>query len=208
MKKSKKREKRNKAFLVFVLIIFLVSSIGGVVVYYNTDDTNTIRMRVGDQSYRLKFTTDTVGNGYYEVSSKDHEFTAFFPPQAISLDIDDSIENSLISSPYYYLSIDPESENLDMIDYIRLDLRQNMPENKFFLDSVTEQTPLYSLPVADCRNATSVPVVILKTTNTTTNITSAGNCLEIDFALHHATQVRDSLVYLSYGIRPGDDYAS
>ncbi len=206
MKKSEKlkKEKKKKAFIVFTLVIFLVSSIGSVVVYYgNNDDQNSFTQEYNGIKYRFKLTIDGQGNPYYTVSSKESEFIAFYTPQQIFIDANPDVLNVLGSSPYFYLSIDPESENLNLLDYLRLDIRQNLPQSKFFLEGVSQETDLYNLPVINCNNATSAPVIILKNTNTT-NITSDGNCLNAEFQTQHAMQTRDLIVYTMQGIPIGD----
>lgn len=201
---KEKKEKRKKAFIVFTLVIFLVSSIGSVVIYYgNNDDDNSFTLDLGTEKFKFKVQADSQGNPYYSVSSKNTEFTSFYQPQQIFLDLPKDLESVLMSSPYFYLSVNPESENMYLMDYLRLDLRQNMPESKFFLEGVTQETELYNLPVIDCNNATSVPVIILTNTNHT-NLTSTGNCLEIDFQTQHAMQARDLIVYTMQGIPVGD----
>ncbi|MBT3720955.1 hypothetical protein HN789_06695 [archaeon] len=210
MKKSRraKKEKRNKAFIVIVLILFLVSSIGGVVVYYGADDQSSFTVNVEGTRYRFKVTSDQNGNAYYSVKSKDSEFTTFYPPQNLLLNIEENMQDSLINSPYFYLSIDPESENMDLLDYLRWDIRQNLPISKFFIEGMTSEYEGYTLPIVNCQNATTtIPVVILKNTNVT-NITSSNNCLEMNFAPHQAMQARDMLIYLMQGIKPGVDYGN
>lgn len=206
MKRSDKvkKEKRNKAFIVFTLVIFLVSSIGSVVIYYgNDDDQGTFTLDLESGKYKFKQSADSQGNPFYTVTSKNIEFTSFYLPQQINLKLDKDLESVLKSSPYFYLSINPESENMQVMDYLRLDIRQNMPESKFFLEGISQESALYTLPVIDCTNATSVPVIILKNTNTT-NISSSGNCLNVEFQIQNTMQVRDMIVYTMQGIPIGD----
>jgi hypothetical protein len=88
-----------------------------------------------------------------------------------------------------------------MIDFLRFDIRTNIAKSKFFYESVTLQKEGYTvLPVADCRNATAtVPVVILRN-STTTSVSSEGSCVTINYAQNDIIRIRDSIVYLTYGI--------
>ena len=207
MKKSErlKKEKRNKTFIVFTLVIFLVSSVGSVVIYYgNNNDQNSFTQNYNGIKYKFKLTTDNQGNPYYSVSSKNSDFMVFYKPEQISLDIDKDFLNVLKNSPYFYLSIDPESPNLNLLDYLRLDIKQNLPESKFFLEGISKESESYSLPVINCNNATSVPVIILRNTNLT-NITRQGNCLNVNFQIDKTMLTRDMIIYTMQGIPIGDN---
>ena len=204
MRKKDKKERTTKIFLGFVLIIFLISSLGSVVVFYgDNSETDTIKLSYSGKEYEFKRSSDEAGNLFYTVKTKESEFTTYFLPSQLSLNINNQTQNLLINSNYFYLSFDPEQEDLSFIDYMRYDLRNNIPVNKFFIDAVVKDNEIYNFPVITCENATfNSPVVHLKNTNST-NVSYAENCLTIEFTSNNFLQVRDTLVYLSNNINIG-----
>jgi hypothetical protein len=206
MRKKDKREQRNKTFLVFVLVIFLVSSLGSVVVYYggNSDTSNKFTMEFNNKKYTFEPKADSTGNLFYEVTTEDNiVFQSYLQPQAIFLEMDDLTKETIRDSNYFYITFDPEKENLDYIDFIRFDVRNNIPDTKFFADAITKESSVYNLPVITCENATfSTPVIVLNVENTT-DIKMNNNCINIDFSQTSVLPVRDMLVYLMQGVDIG-----
>ncbi|MFH2019958.1 MAG: hypothetical protein ABIJ34_00960 [archaeon] len=197
MAKKKKNDSNSKFFLVVVLVIFLVSSIASVVLYRNNDEDNSFTYDTPGGKMKFTRMADSKGNYYFEISSKDRKFLGYFLPDTIGINIDNQTKNLIRSSPYFYLTFDPDSSELSFIDYLRFDLRKNIPSEKFFIDSITNSSLTYNLPIIDCRNATrTVPVINLKSTNSTTSITSDNGCVNIEFSKLSALRIRDTLVYL------------
>ena len=206
MRKKDKREQRNKTFLVFVLVIFLVSSLGSVVVYYggNSDTGNKFTMEFNDKKYTFEPMADSTGNLFYEVTTEeDIVFQTYLQPQSIYLEMDDQTKNTIKDSNYFYITFDPEKTNLDYIDFIRFDLRNNMPPTKFFADAVIKQSSVYNLPVITCENGTSQSPVIVLNVENTTDIKMNNNCINIDFSQTSVLPIRDMLVYLMQGVDIG-----
>ena len=86
------------------------------------------------------------------------------------------------------------------MDYLRFDLRNNIPQTRYFQDAVLTQSEIYNLPIITCENASlQTPVIILRQGNLT-NITTFNNCINLEFAQYQLLHVRDLLVYLMNGI--------
>ncbi len=204
MKKKDKKERNTKIFLGFVLSIFLISSLGSVVVYYGNDsDQDSFTLTFSDKDYKFNRKSDNSGNLYYEVSYDNEDFLVYYLPYQILLDVDNETQDLIRNSNYFYLAFDPHQEDLSMVDYMRFDVKQNIPATKFFVDAVTESDSVYSFPIIDCNNATiNSPVIVLENTNTT-NIEYSDNCLNIEFANYDFLRLRDMLVYNSNNIRVG-----
>lgn len=204
MRKRKNRENKNKAFLSVILVIFLVSSLGGVILYQPTEtNENSFKLDLENGKYEFNRKLDTAGNPYYEVNKDDISFTSFYTPDQIGLSIPEDIQLILKNSNYFYLTFDPKEIDLSLIDYLRYELKNNIPISKFFIDSVLEENDIYQLPIITCNNASiTTPVINIKSSNLT-NIEMTNNCITIEFAQQNTLQVRDSLVYLMHGINIG-----
>lgn len=203
MRKKKDVEKRNKIIIGIFLTIFMVSSIGSVVVYYgnDTEETNTVTYTFSGVDYTFTLKQDTLGNTYYEVDSEADSFTAYYLPQQLSsLGLDEIALSKMKNSQYFYLTFDPYDENIQYIDWMRYDLSRNTVSNKFFLDGVLKETDNYILQKVTCGNASDqVPVIVLKESNNT-NISISGNCITLEFPSYDTLKARDILVYSMRGI--------
>lgn len=203
MKRRDKVEKRNRIIIGVVLSLFMLSSLGSVVLYYgNSDsDTNKFTLELSNGKYQFVRKQDSVGNLYYEVTSDNKAFNVFYVPEQLSaLNVSQDTINQIKNFYYFYLTFDPEEPDLTYVDYLRFDLRNNIPQTRYFQDAVTKSSDIYNLPIITCQNATSqTPVIILKQGNST-NITSTNNCINLEFAQYQLLHVRDLLVYLMHGI--------
>ncbi len=203
--KKEKNEKRKKMIIGIIVTIFLISSLAAVVLYRTDDnsdyDPNKFTLNLSNGDYTFSRKVDNQGIAYYDVSFNQDSFTAFFIPQQLSdIKIEQSSVDLLKNSIFYYISFDPEQEGLTYIDFIRFELANEFPNNKYFSEGVTKPSLTYPLPILDCNNATTeVPVIILKTSNVT-QITSSENCITFEFLQYDVLRIRDLLVYSSRGI--------
>jgi hypothetical protein len=203
--KKEKNERTKKIMIGIIVTIFMVSSIAAVVLY-RADDTTTYNpdkftMNLSNGNYEFTRKLDTSGNAYYDVSSSKGKFTSYFlPSQYSDMKIDKESISILKNSNFYYLSFDPEQEGLTYTDFIRFNMRQDFPAEKYFLDSVTSPSTIYDFPVVDCINATSIEPVVVLTVSNSTNITSKNNCVHINFIQYDTLRVRDLLIYSARGI--------
>ena len=203
MSKREKIEKRNRIIIGVVLSLFMLSSLGSVILYYgNSDsDTNKFTLDLSNGKYQFVRKQDSVGNLYYEVSSDNTIFNVFYVPDQLNTrDIDQNVITQIKDTYFFYLTFDPEESDLTYVDYLRFDLRNNIPQTRYFQDAVTKPSDTYNLPIITCQNATfQTPVIIMKQGNST-NITSTNNCINLEFAQYQLLQIRDMLVYLMHGI--------
>jgi len=201
MKKKKKIERRNRIIIGLMLIIFMVSSAGSVILFYGREpDINSFTVSVYEKEYKFTPRQDNYGNIYYDVVSQNDGFTAFYPPNELNIDIDEETEYLIRNFPFFYLSFDPDNIDTSYSEFIRFDVKKYMPSQKFFIDALTKESPQYDLPVITCRNAsTQNPVIILKNANIT-KVYSADNCVNIEFANFDTLKIRDMILYLTRGI--------
>lgn len=201
MRKKVKKLKRNKIIIGVILIIFLVSSIGSFVFIRGNDSTNTDKftLQLSNGKYEFVRKFDGIGNLYYEVNSG--EFTVFYLPSDLyRVSIDENAALLIQNSPYLYLTFDPNQSELSYMDYLRFDIRNNIPSSRYVQDAITQPSPIYDLPVVTCNNATPTVPVIIARNATHTNITVSGNCINVDFVSYDILRVRDLLIYLFHGV--------
>jgi len=197
--KKKNNNDKTKRYMSIFLIIFLVSSIGGVMLYA-PEDTSTFTLSSEYGKFKFTQRTDAQGIPYFDVSTKDRQFITYYAPGSLYLNIPVEVKAMIKDKSYFYFTFNPNEEDLSVYDYLRYDLRNNIPTSKFFIDSVTEQNPSYLLPLVTCNNATmDSPVIHFMQTNTT-SITLDGQCINIKFEKYNALMVRDELIYLFNGI--------
>lgn len=201
MVRKSKKEQRNKIIIGGILIIFLVSSIGSFLLYYNKGTANadrfTLQLSNGNYEFARKF--DSTGNLYYDVNSGD--FAVFYLPSDLAmLNIDENAAALIQNSPYFYFTFDPNQSDLSYMDYLRFDIRNNIPSSRYVQDAITQPSPIYDLPIITCNNATPDLPVIMARNSTYTNITVSGNCINVDFVPYDILRVRDLLIYLLHGV--------
>jgi hypothetical protein len=196
------KEKRNKVFIGIIVAIFMISSIAGVVLYRSDGNVNqnTQTLTLGGKDYNFEQKLDEFKNPYYFVSDNTDQFNVYYMPQQLSSIMDNVTQDYLKNLNYFYIGFSPNDENIQFIDYLRFDLRKNLPQSVYFADAVTEKSEKYNLPVVSCANASvSSPVVLLKSSNVT-EISAKGNCVSISFVQYDSLRIRDLFVYLLRGI--------
>ncbi len=200
--KNKSKENNRKIFLGIVVVIFLVSSIAGVVLFRsdNSASINSQILTLGGKDYNYEQKIDSFGNAFYHVSDKTEEFDVYYLPQQLSNLMDNATQEYIKNSNYYYLTFSPNDTGIQYMDFIRFDLKTSLPPNIYFADAVTGEAVNYPLPVVTCLNSTvQSPVILLESANRT-NVTMRGSCVVMDFAQYDALRIRDAFVYLSRGI--------
>ncbi|MBN2368606.1 hypothetical protein JXC34_06300 [Candidatus Woesearchaeota archaeon] len=203
MAKKKKDNRMKKILIGIFMSIFMISSIGSVMIYYgnNNNDENKFTAEYSGKEYVFMRKVDNSGFQYYEVSSESRSFTAFYLPEQLSyIDADNASKEKIRESQAFYLVFDPESQGLTYIDYLRFELGKNIPPEKYFFEGITSESEIYQLPILTCQNASEfVPVIIIENANST-KISSTGNCIRVEFASHDISRVLDLLIYLEEGI--------
>ncbi|MEK6916718.1 MAG: hypothetical protein AABW92_03150 [Nanoarchaeota archaeon] len=202
MRKKEKQEKKNRAFIVFILVIFLVSSLGSVVIDFGGSGTDSFTLTSSSgEKYKFKAETDSAGNQYYLGSSGENKFISYYNPSQLSIDVSDTAKKILKESNIFYITFDPEQNNLNILDYLRYDIEKNIVPSKLQINVITKESLLYELPVITCENATlNSPVIEFKNSNLTNISVTTDYCISAEFNSNTALQVRDALVYMINGL--------
>lgn len=200
--RRRKSDKKKKMIISFFLVIFMISSVGSVILYYGSSgqDNTEFDLELSNGEYTFKRNIDQQGYQFYEVSKDNIMFTVYNLPSDLShLNIDKEAQSALIQSPQAIITFDPEDELIQLIEYIRFDLGQNLPMTKNIVDATSEESDDYSLPVIDCGNETQAPVIFLHGANYT-NISMQDNCIDVHFEQQNTILIRDYLHYVLRGI--------
>jgi hypothetical protein len=203
MPRKDKREKRNKIIVGIIVSFLMVSSIAGFVILNSTNnqEVNKFTLTYSNKDYEFTRKQDNLGNQYYEVSSDKGIFTTYYHPQQLNnIEISQEVISVIKNTNFFYLTFDPQQSDLSYVDYLRFDLKNNIPQAIYFEEGITRESDVYNLPLITCQNATPyVPVIFLKN-STMTNITMIDNCINLEFPTYEILKIRDMLVYLLQGI--------
>ena len=198
----RKSSKKTKIALVAIMIMFLSTSLASVVLYYGDNSgQNRFSVRTSQGTYDFELQADQQGNAFYQVTGP-HEFISYFPPDQIFLNITEPAKSILRQNSVFYMTFDPNAQDLTYVDFLRFQLSQNKPPSVTLQDGITQQHENYQLPVITCQNATAVPVVSLVESNTT-SVYAQGNCVIVNYAQPDILRVRDSLIYLLHDMEVG-----
>ncbi|MEM2130917.1 MAG: hypothetical protein QXM96_01945 [Candidatus Woesearchaeota archaeon] len=195
---AKKNQKLLRLSLFVVIAIFILSTLASVLLYRQDFETeNSIKLNFSDKIYEFKLRNNQ-NSYYYEVQSNDkkEKFVSYFLPyEVINQNFDKEFLKKL-NNENFYLAFDPEDNEIQNIEFIRFDLSQNQG-NKIVISGILNQSDKYPfLPLVDCKN-TTMPILILKSSNVSSTYLINENCYEINFVKFETLKIRDLLVYLS-----------
>ncbi|NTV24468.1 MAG: hypothetical protein HGA85_08970 [Nanoarchaeota archaeon] len=204
--KKKKNSNLNKIMMGLVAFIFIASSVAYVVL--NRQDTgsqqstNTLKLTYNNIEYSFERKQSEGSLPYIEVTGGLVKFVTFYFPDALSnFPIDQASRDRLKSSSQFVIIFDPESLSPELMDMLRLDIRQNTP--RLYSDAMIKQSDLYELPVMGCSDAAASGVVALNfIESNTTSIIDSGGCVNITYSSnpYEFYRLRDYIVYTMNGI--------
>ena len=125
---ANRKEKRKKTFTMVLsisLAALMVLSIGGYIVNSissNSQSSNKFKLTYSGKDFRFEGKLDSYGNPYYEVTTDDRMFTAFYLPEQLSyIQHDDHALNLIKDSYTFWITFDPETADLTSVDFLRYD---------------------------------------------------------------------------------------
>jgi len=197
--RKKKKEKSNffskQNIMSIFIVVIMTSSVIGLMWSQSSEN---------EQSYNgYKFSR--VGNKWLtEVNKAVYEFD-FLPASLEDIPVDEGLNEKISNSGMIFLTFNPNSTNLPVIDVVRLELTMKLPEvTELFgvTSAVTENiNGTYDLPVITCVNASStIPVIELMYDNET-RIDIDSNCIKlIGYQPLDLLALKDRLMYQLLGI--------
>lgn len=196
MKNKKNKEKQKKVGIAVISIIFLVSSIAGVVLY-RPNNSNKDYVDIDGWKFRISETD----RAYY-LSTGGREIKFYnLPNQLQHIDYDDTVGLALKNSQNILFTFNPEDLDLAYIEKVRFDLQEEFSlQGKQTAAGITRNSTLYNLPIVTCSDATPfVPVVKFSTANET-YIKNDNNCIQIVSTKLGYLQLRDRIIYELLGV--------
>lgn len=197
----KKRNERKmlKVAIGMVLSIFMVSSIGSVILFYGQGSSDTT-LTFNGKKFRFSQVGDGQGNFYYEVKSGRTSFISYYLPGSLGIKVLNHSDEIIQNANFFYLTFNPEESDIRYVDLLRLELRNSLPPERLFQDATVSGSSLYDLPVITCENSTSVAPVLLLKNSTLTRIASDSGCVIIEYLPQDMAKIRDALIYLLHGV--------
>ena len=109
----------------------------------------------------------------------------------------------LTTARQFYITFDPEEEDLEPIDLVRFDVSRILIEsgNVYVAGGMTKNASAYSLPQIECKNASVyIPVLLLRTGNET-KVYLENNCIVAQASTpYDFTMIRDKILYMKFGV--------
>ena len=165
-------------------------------IYGNDADADTFEYTINNKT--LNF-----GKSYskYYLNINDEKIYFYNLPDKADFNISDNILAKIINTRMFYLTFNPTQEELTYIDLMRFDLSNEFyKKNIYIVNSVTNETNNYQLPVITCNNATDfVPVISLEVADKQ-NIEYYDNCLIFQGKGLDFIKFRDYLIYKLYEV--------
>lgn len=194
MKRSSKRERNRNIFISIIIAGILISSVLAFI-YGGDMDENEFEYNINDKTY----TFGKSFNKYYLDINNDRIFFYNLPDQ-IDINLSSDISERIINSQMFYITFNPEEEELSHIDLARFELSNEFFKNNIYIvNAVTVNSTDYELPVIDCENATMfVPVIKLVIGDK--NLTVDNNCVIFQGKGLDFVKFRDLLIYKLYEV--------
>ena len=163
-KAEKKKLKKELLWGIFIAVIMISSTIGFI---YSGGSSDYVYKE------KFKFKATDSNTFIYSASAKQQFVFRYLPPQVEDLNL-----STKIDTPMIYLSFNPNSSNLDMIELMRFELFEDFKKLGIHaVQGVLVNDSVYALPVITCKNASvSSPVIIFSSSNET-KITEARGCV-------------------------------
>jgi hypothetical protein len=204
--KKSKDSNKNAIFISVFILVVMVGSTFGFIMYYNDDTKNNVLRYNG---YELKNDNNI---STIKTNGKNLEFYNH-PTQLESIPLNSSVLNELLDGNVVVVTFDPDAFSgyyVQYIDQVRLDLSVAINA----VSAVTNKSELYaSLPVLTCANRTfsysnngsmqtqNLNIIYLKKSNTTAIRMEPNGCVVLESPSGLGfLELKDRLVYGIYGI--------
>ena len=159
MRHHKKKRLNKNAVMALFIVLIMTSSILGFVWTNITTDNYTYK----GHKFKLQGDSFTLTINGQKIN------TNYLPTEIEHIQVSEEVKTKIKGAPMFYLSFNPESENIEYIDRTRFELTNEIQKtNIYAISGKTINSTSYNLPIITCENATAyVPVILLKDSNTT-----------------------------------------
>jgi hypothetical protein len=166
-----RKEKKNRfvwvlpAFIVFIMVfsVFMVGNTGTGQSKYN--------------GYKIKY----LENGFEIEAGKTQIFSQYHPADMEIIKAP-AVSSFDFTGKQAVLTFDPEQKNLEYTDYARYDLSKFLNQIGVQTIGATTKQSNYTMPVADCSDATANITIIKFAQSNETKITKEGFCYILESA--------------------------
>jgi len=194
MKRASRREKNRNILISVIIAGILISSILAFI-YGGDMDENEFEYNINNKTYYF-------GKSFnkYHLDINDERVYFYNLPDQIDINLSSDISKRIINSQMFYITFNPEEEELGYIDLARFELSNEFFKNNIYIvNAVTVNSTDHELPVIDCENATMfVPVIKLVIGDK--NLTVDNNCVIFQGKGLDFIKFRDLLIYKLYGV--------
>ncbi len=173
----------------------MISSVLGYIYGRDTNE-NSFEYKINNKTYYFGKSY----NKYYLDINNERVYFYNLPGQ-IDINLSSDIINIIKNTQMFYITFNPEQEDLAYVDLARFDLSNEFFKNNIYIvNAVTESSTAYELPVIDCENATMFVPVIKFETAKKKNLTVDNNCIIFQGKNLDFVEFRDLLIYKLYGV--------
>lgn len=195
-KKKKNKQKTNMLWVLFIAIMFVISSFG-VITTSNNPNQNQFKYKDHEFTYTSNsMITTTIDNQILEFYIEPFYVEDYL--------IDPDFINNINNADFIYISTQANFELPEMMNAAGLasfDLINDLLKlGKLSVNAMSEENP-YDLPVISCENSSEKnPVILLKSDNET-KITREGYCLILSSNSPQGFLIlRDAVAYRLFNI--------
>lgn len=192
-----RKQKRQRMFMgIFITVIMVMSGFG---VYLSGRGAE----RQVDELTGLRYNIDYDVQMYQLTLNKENYDAYFLPSQVYNIPVSDLAIQLIQSSPVMVMTFNPHlnQENLQILDFNRYSLTQTITEISF-INAMTTNSSVYSLPELTCDNATQTLPIISFEEAENPSIERGTNpyCVAIKGNETSFLQAKDRLVYEYYNV--------
>jgi len=196
MGKSKKQERSKQIWISLIIVGILITSVLSFI-YGGQNDAEKIEYKINGKTYYF----GQVYNKYY-LNINNEQIYFYNLPDQININISDDIIQRIKNSNMLYLTFDPNEESLGYMDLARLDLfNEFFNNNVYIVNSMTEESEQYNLPIVDCSNSTQhIPVIKLEIDDENKSLDVKDNCIIFKGNGLDFVKFRDLMIYKLYEV--------
>ncbi len=195
--REEKQQKRNKRVVGIFITVIMVGSTLGFFIADNQSNNLDYKSKTGK-----KYSFEQANGQLYTKINKQTMAFYSHPLDVVSLNVSDEANYLLKSAQAFYMTFDPESNDIQYIEQARFDLEKDFAGlKKYALSGVIKNSTLYSnYNIITCENSTAyTPVIYFVDVNVTDTIGYVkDSCIIFEGKRTDFLKFRDYIVYKMY----------